>query len=345
MYAIAWRFGRWRLFCGKGEETMRDTTGYAVAMMLAMFWNVENFFYPERVKYSDSLNPKVEMNWGWKRFAAKRDAIAKTIIATKDKYGNFPSFIGFCEIGERRVLEQLCVNTPLLKLGYRILHKDSPDGRGIDVAMLYLPDRLRVTAVRYLAAEEAKTREILYAKGVARLLEGEDTLHIFVNHWPSKLGGASSAALRERIAKLLQRKADSIAEQNPSAKIILMGDFNDSPTGSAIAKLKGFRNLSQELQESLKKENTPAKASHKYNGRWEMLDQFLTRGIEGARADIFASPHLLQGDKKFLSQRIKRTFIGPRYNGGVSDHLPIVLIVCNPTDSSLRPEWNDKNSK
>ena len=194
-------------------------------------------------------------------------------------------------------------------------------------------------------AMEAKTREILYAKGVARLLEGEDTLHIFVNHWPSKLGGASSAALRERIAKLLQRKADSIAEQNPSAKIILMGDFNDSPTGSAIAKLKGFRNLSQELQESLKKENTPAKASHKYNGRWEMLDQFLTRGIEGARADIFASPHLLQGDKKFLSQRIKRTFIGPRYNGGVSDHLPIVLIVCNPTDSSLRPEWNDKNSK
>ena len=295
-------------------------TTVRIATLLIMFWNLENFFYPQK-DMDFSSGEKVVT---WKRFRAKRDLISKTIIAIKDKEGAYPSVIGVCEVENLKTLKNLVYDTPLSRLGYRILHNDSPDSRGIDVALLYRDDRMILLEYSFFEIKSFKTRDILYAKMLS--VELKDTVHFLVNHWPSKLGGEKkSLPRRMEAANLLRHIVDSVQKVNPKAKIIAMGDFNDSPSSPSLQSITSLENLSLRLKDSLKKARASITGTHRYKGRWEMLDQFLVSKTINGNIQILSFDHLLQQDKKYLGYKTKRTFIGPRFNGGASDHLPILL--------------------
>ena len=311
------------------------------AVLLIMFWNLENFFLPSREE-SVADNPTVVT---WKRFGTKRDLISKTMIAVKDKEGTYPSIIGVCEVENLRILKNLVYNTPLSKLGYGIVHKDSPDARGIDVALLYRREEIKILDTAFLRIRSFKTRDILYAKvEYSPPSSGwKDTVHIFVNHWPSKLGGErKSLPRRMEASNLLKAAVDSIFTENPYAKVVAMGDFNDSPSSVPMRNLCNPQsnthntlpqslptlvNNSAALKDSLKRSGCTITGTHKYKGSWEMLDQFLASGNLNAKVQILAFPHLLQTDKKYLGTKTRRTFIGPHFNAGASDHLPILLTI------------------
>ncbi len=295
-------------------------TTVRIATLLIMFWNLENFFYPQK-DMDFSSGEKVVT---WKRFRAKRDLISKTIIAIKDKEGAYPSVIGVCEVENLKTLKNLVYDTPLSRLGYRILHKDSPDSRGIDVALLYRDDRMILLEYSFFEIKSFKTRDILYAKMLS--VELKDTVHFLVNHWPSKLGGEKkSLPRRMEAANLLRHIVDSVQKVNPKAKIIATGDFNDSPSSPSLQSITSLENLSLRLKDSLKKARASITGTHRYKGRWEMLDQFLVSKTINGNIQILSFDHLLQQDKKYLGYKTKRTFIGPRFNGGASDHLPILM--------------------
>ncbi len=291
--------------------------GVEILFTILMFWNIENFFSPTYYKSTQ------EKSWGRERFNAKRDLISKTILYTKDEYGRFPCMIGVCEIENKTVLMNLIYNTPLNKLNYKVLHKESLDKRGIDVALLYKSDEVEIIEENYFPKKSFfiennfLSRYILHAKAVIK--EIKDTLHIFVNHWPSKVGGEKgSMSIRMLISNEVKKYTDSLLKKEEKITIILMGDFNDTPESRPIKNLDNFINL------------TKGDGSYKWKNSWEKIDQFLINRnslnkYKRLEMNIMSPDHLLQEDKKFLGKKIKRTFSGPRYIGGASDHLPIIL--------------------
>ena len=157
-----------------------------------VFWNVENLYdpYDDTTTLDDEFTSGGAKHWTWSKFTAKLNHIAKTILAIGE--WNPPAIIGLCEVENRYVLNKLIYNTPLKPWRYKFVHYESPDRRGVDVAMLYRPAHFRIIATRNVSIRFpfdtlAETREILYVKGV---LFSDDTLSVFINHWPSRRGGS-----------------------------------------------------------------------------------------------------------------------------------------------------------
>lgn len=293
-----------------------------ILLLLVMFWNVENYFdtYDNPSTTDEEFTPTGDNRWSWKRFEKKRDDIAKTLMLAADEYGEMPGIIGLAEVENRFVLDQLLEETPLARGGYRYIHKDSPDSRGIDVALLYREEKFTPLETKYIEAS-FPTREVLYTKGVA---EGKDTLHIMVNHWPSKRGNESSSGKkREYVSLMVSRTVDSILRTDPSANIIVMGDFNDTPDSGPLHNLGQLTNLAEKAK--------GAEGTYKYQHEWSIIDQILvSENIvrhTGKRMEIFAPDALFTEDATYMGIKPKRTYSGPRYIGGVSDHLPVLLKV------------------
>ena len=289
----------------------------AVPKGVIMFWNIENYFHPsdDPEKDDDEFTPRGEKRWSYRRYRRKGVAVAKTMAAVAAKYGSFPVVAAFAEIENRRVLYHIAADTPLEKFEYGVIHRESPDARGIDVGLIYRKGAFRPVAVDSLeVAADKPTRSILYVKGI---LEGvpHDTLHIFVNHWPSKIGTQEAAARRRAAAaETVRRMTDSLRREGRA--VVAMGDFNDTPPEVDL----GLENLALPLHEA-------GVGSLKYAGEWELIDQFHIGGGLRGRMEVFSPPFLLEPDKGYLGVKPRRTYIGPRYNGGVSDHLPIVLLL------------------
>ncbi|MFT3740108.1 MAG: endonuclease [Breznakibacter sp.] len=297
-----------------------------------MFYNTENLFdcFDDSLSTGDDeFLPQATRHWTYKRYKDKLNKISKVILAANGWAP--PSLVGLCEIENRSVMHQLVNWTGLGAAGYRFVHFESPDVRGIDVALLYRTDDFRVLSSIPLAVNLSgahKTRDILMVKGI---LHGSDTLHVFVNHWPSRLGGEEqSSANRQIAAHTLTAVSDSIFSANPHAFVLLMGDFNDGPYNPSILQLgeKGFVNLAT-------LDGKPVQGSNKYRQDWELIDQILvSRTYAGKLAAQGASlafkvvdlPFLLEKDETYLGQKPFRTFIGPVYHGGFSDHLPVIAI-------------------
>ncbi|MDR0695064.1 MAG: endonuclease [Prevotellaceae bacterium] len=307
---------------------------------LAMFYNLENLFDPVKdttINDNDFL-PDGRYGWTWSKLKTKINAIAKTIIAAGN--GNHPALIGVCEVENRYVLKRLIEHTPLAKIGYDIVHHDSPDPRGIDVALLYRTSHFTVLHSAWFKvcyeSGNCRTREILYAKGVLHEL---DTLHIFVNHWPSKLGGAAQSEPRRiRAAETLRAITDSIFCTNPQANILVMGDFNDTPDSCPV--VEGLRAVSDTacltcLHNLMLPLALRGEGSLKYQKNWELIDLFFVSGnlldknapvyCEPTEAKIFRANFLLAPDEKFLGDKVRRTYEAGKYKGGASDHLPVIL--------------------
>jgi len=250
-------------------------------LTLVVFWNVENFFEDR------------------KDFNAKCQGIAKTLMMIGDRYGEMPDMIAFAEVENRNVLTKLVFRTSLRKFDYGIVHYDSPDHRGIDCALLYRKDRVRVLKSRACHLIDSSgavmpTRDILLVE--------TDSLDILVNHHPSKVG-AGSVGRRSVAMARMNAICDSL-ESEGHTNILSVGDFNDNMWG---------------LFEQ---------GTIKYNGRWDKIDGHFARGFE-VHETVFDAPHLLTRDSKFGGLKPFRAFSGPRYLGGISDHLPIILYIQN----------------
>jgi len=309
-----------------------------------LFYNVENLFdtKDDSLKNDAEFLPQGQKFWTWKKYQDKCTKIAKIIMASGG--WELPEIVGLCEIENKRTLNGILYSTPLKKAKYHIIHNESPDHRGIDVALFYQPDRFFPLDTSFLKlfygdSDHSTTREILYVQGTTHT---HDTLHLFVNHWPSRWGGQlESEFKRIAAAKLVRSKVDSIFQQYSKAKIIIMGDFNDYPNNKSLSKtLKAsvpneiFKNDDLYNLASFLENKQPI-ASHKYQGVWGMLDQFIVSGAlmnangilqtQPKNMHLFAPSYLLETDKSYKGMRPFRTYIGYKYHGGFSDHLPIYL--------------------
>ena len=299
------------LIFSPGDDTFGQEEQESIRIM---FWNVENFFDPfdDSITLDDEFTSGGNYGWTWGRFNQKLNNIYKVIMSTGWEP---PDIIGLCEVENKWVLERLTRMTPLSKFEYHIIHHDSPDSRGIDVAMLYLPDSYRPLKTAFIPATGLKTnddptRDILFVKGI---MKSRDTVNIFVNHWPSRYPGQVETMHKRRAAAIvLKRKTDSLFTSEPGCKIIIMGDFNDEPWDESISEIlcvgvvrnekepdSGgrketrseepiaalprdsisdvviIRNDLYNLIPSLKRSIT---GTLKFEGRWYLFDQFMISG-------------------------------------------------------------------
>jgi len=303
----------------------------------AAFWNVENYFD----SFVDSTSTYSEFSWNgnrhwtYKKYEKKRTAIYKTIMALS---GWQPlAMIGLAEIENEFVLRDLLANTPLKNLGYKIVHYESDDFRGIDVGLIYQPNQFELHFSKKILVRDKedsafRTRDILYVKG----LMGGDTLHVFINHWPSRYRGyLNSEPLRILASKALEHNTDSICNLNPEAAILIMGDFNDRAENESVSRLAEGDLSCPLILLSLNCANHDVKGTIKYQGNWDFFDHILVSKslMTGSRnliipdgdASVFTPGFLLEKDEKFNGVKPKRTFIGFKYNGGISDHLPVYV--------------------
>jgi predicted extracellular nuclease len=306
------------------------------------FYNVENLFdtINDPLKNDDDFTPEGKLKWDSNRYLNKTINISKVIMAIGN--GEAPAIMGLCEVENREVLDYMIRSTPLKKLNYAVIHEDSPDNRGIDVAMLFRKDIFKPIEHKAISVnlkpDTIKTRDILYVKGV---LDGTDTLHVFVNHWPSRIEGEGKSEFKRiQAAKTLRKEIDAIMKADSLAKIIVMGDFNDYPNNKSIeevlmAKKDTSEIKGKELFNMLYLEHLKGKGSHFYDNQWGMLDQIIISKsllkceknklftLPG-RADVFNPDWILYTNKDGIKIP-KRTYVGNSYKGGYSDHLPVYM--------------------
>lgn len=323
------------VFCASQSAVSQDK-------LTIMCYNVENLFdtHDDPNTNDSEYLPGGQRGWNYQRYTTKLQNISKVIVAAGE--WEPPVLVGLCEIENYNVLYELTTKTGLRNLNYKIIHFESPDARGVDVGLLYLPDKFKPINSRNIRTPlpntNSTTRDILYASG--RLTNG-DTLHVFVNHFPSRLGGElESEPRRTAVASYLRSAVDSIYAVAPSAKVVIIGDFNDMPDNKAIVATLGAKPLPegdtepQQLYNLTYKFHLQNVGTYRYKDQWNMLDQIIvsgslldsnsrTRAIESTTR-IFSPDWLLQDDRLF-GKRPFRTYIGMRYNEGYSDHLPVLV--------------------
>jgi hypothetical protein len=309
-----------------------------------VFYNTENLFDPfdDPLTNDGEYTPSGKNHWTLSKLRNKVMMVYRAVIAASD--GHFPDIIGLAEIENLWVIEYLIKNTPLNEGNYGIVHKESPDPRGIDVTLLYRKDTVVPLDFDFLPVHGSgnnhfSSRDILHF--TAKL--DQETVHFFVNHWPSRSGGYMETLGKRNIAAgIVRHTLDSMLNESPQCKILLMGDFNASPDESCFTKILGAS-----LQPDNKQPSDLVNLSQYWmknptgtirsKGKWEIFDQFICSGnllfgtgleISASETSICTDDFLLEEDKRYLGKKPFRTYIGPVYHGGVSDHLPIATVLC-----------------
>lgn len=298
--------------------------------------NCENLFdtVHDSLKNDVEFLPDSEYHWTKGRYWKKVNHISQGIIAlgdlsveNKTSTGwHLPDFVALCEVENDSAMIALTKRSLLRNARYEYVMTSSPDERGIDVALLYQPFSFRLLhshSIRIKPLPDSRpTRDILYVKGV---LINDDTLHVFVVHAPSRRGREQvSRPYRLQVASQLAHSVDSLYALNDSAKILITGDFNDYHDSPALRFLESHHliNISKEA-----KGRNGAKGTYRYHGEWRSLDQMLCSpalAIRNISCEVGDLPFLLEDDKKYGGKKPFRTYLGPRYLGGYSDHLPLV---------------------
>ena len=284
----------------------------------AMWWNVENLFHPD----TDSLNNDREFTpagirrWTHSRYRTKVAQIAQVVVNA----GGWQRMdvIGLCEVEDSACVADIC---RALGKDYRGIHYDSRDTRGIDVVLIYRTSCILLSsrAIRMSLPDGKTTRDLLHAQMV---MPEQDTVDFLLCHLPSMRGGYGYAATqRKEVIATMQHTIDSLLLADSTRHIIVMGDMNDAPHND----LHGMHNMMCEVPTN---RSASVQGSYRYRGVWTYLDQcYLSKSLYHRQPTIsvFAPDYLLEDDERYLGVRPKRTYIGIRYLGGNSDHLPIVL--------------------
>ena len=300
------------------------------SLLTFMELNCENLFDTRHDSLKNDLEflPDGSYKWTPYRYWAKLNHLGQEIVAQSDPV---PDFVAMCEVENDSVMFDLTKRSLLRNAGYEYVMTSSPDERGIDVALLYQPASfalLHSHSIRIKPLPDTRpTRDILYASGL--IITG-DTLHVFVVHAPSRRGGEqASRPYRLHVASQLAEAVDSVYAISRDAKIIIAGDFNDYADSPALQYLYEHHliNMSADAQGS-----HGAKATYRWHGEWRSLDQILCSPSLAARKQssvIGDLPFLLEDDEKYGGKKPYRTYLGPRYLGGYSDHLPLVVQLKN----------------
>ncbi len=306
-------------------------------VLRVMFYNVENMFDPreDSITSDEEYQPTGMRGWTNGRLKQKQINISKVVLAV----GGWdpPDLIGVCEVENYSVLYGLTNYTALKNFGYKIIHFDSPDPRGIDVAMLYRPEKFKVLQSKPIRIQfpfdmASRTRDILFVKGIVCKT---DTINIFVNHWPSKFGGAmATIPKRNYVASVMRKLSDSLLAVNPEANILIMGDLNESPFEEGVssvlrAKMDSVNLQPDDLYNLLAGANLAwNRGTIKFHETWDAIDHMIVSRPLLAHTTphglhIFEAPFLFQDDEAWFGRKPFRTYYGAKYIGGYSDHLPV----------------------
>ena len=301
-----------------------------------MEYNVENLFdcRHDSLKQDEEFLPGSLRGWNHVRYGEKLENIARVILAAE-----IPDLVGLCEVENEYCVKGLAAHSSLRGAGYKYAMTDSPDERGIDVALLYQSDTFRhlyTQSVRIPNEEVGRrpTRDILHVAG--RMVSG-DTLDVFVCHLPSRSGGEKETEpYRLFVAGYLRRSADSVMAVRQSPNVIVMGDFNDYPYNKSISEVLNASRPGNTIEKNMLYNLMDGRegGTYRYRGQWGILDQMIVNGnlLGGGRirtgyskACIIDFPFLLEEDDKYGGTTPYRMYNGMRYKGGYSDHLPVLL--------------------
>ncbi len=310
------------------------------------FYNFENLFDTEDdpAIRDEEYTPEGSKAWTPELYESKIDRMAEVVSQLGTELSpDGVSILGAAEVENRKVLEDVAKHPKLAKRGYEIVHYDSPDKRGIDVALLYQPKYYKVTSSRAVplmiyASDSSRifTRDILFVSG---LYDGEP-LHILVNHWPSRRGGEQATrALREAGATVCKGIVDSLTQANPDAKVLIMGDLNDDPVNTSVKKILDCERKVEKVEkgglynpmEDLYKKGYGTLA---YRDAWSLFDQIILsegflspdEGFNYYKTHIFQKEFMMQKTGRFKGYPL-RTHAGGAYLGGYSDHFPVYVFL------------------
>ena len=312
---------------------------HAQDSLRVMFWNVENLFdtQDDPNKNDNEFLPDATRHWTYFRYHDKLKKLAKTIVASGNE--RVPDLVGLCEVENDSCLYDLTRRSLLREAGYRYVITESPDRRGVDVALLYQRGSFRLLDKRSIRVHDngvkrEPTRDILHVSGC--IVSG-DTLDVIVCHFPSRSGGTGQTeSYRILVARTLRYTVDSLMNVRQQPYLIIMGDFNDYPSNKSLQQeLCGKGDLIN-LMSDMKG------GTYRYRGEWGMFDQFIISEYmlanpENAMAkkrnakvylknvQILQHPFLLEEDEKYGGYKPFRTYNGMKYMGGYSDHLPIAV--------------------
>jgi len=306
----------------------------SVRTLRIVFWNAENLFDTLNDPHTrdDEYTPEGARRWNTYRYYLKLKNLAQTLVALGE--WEPPAVIGLCEVENRAVVYDLLNSTLLRGAGYQIIHEESADPRGIDPVFIYDPSRFRPFMHRKVELSYGADtgRHILYMAGTA---SKGDTLHLFMNHWPSKFSGArDTEPKRMRAAQVLRQVCDSLWQRDSLACIIAGGDFNDEPFEKSIREGLGacspqrwqgntfLYNMAEGLEGG----------SHKYRDHWALIDQVFASGAALKRMHrpvqhVAMLPFLLRDDATYMGMKPFRTYTGFSWEGGYSDHMPVYVDV------------------
>lgn len=304
---------------------------YAQSSLTIVELNTENLFDTrhDSLKNDFEFLPDSPRHWTRTKYWEKLNRIGQEIISCgEDSMGwRLPDIVGLCEVENDSVLFDLTKRSLLRKARYEYVMTSSNDARGIDVALLYSPFSFRLIKADTLRVKPMKnmrpTRDILHVEGE---IENGDTLHVFLLHAPSRMGGELySRPFRKHVMERLCNAIDSLRRTYIEPKLLVMGDFNDYADSPSLllAYEHGLFNVSAGVQG-----RNGAKGTYRYHGEWGSLDQMLISDnlrswVAGCR--INDAPFLLEEDTKYGGVKPRRNYNGMRFNNGFSDHLPLVL--------------------
>lgn len=303
--------------------------------------NCENLFdcQHDSLKNDTEFMPEGTYHWTRTRYWRKLNRVGQTIIACGGQCGDgdgsiggqndwlLPDMVALCEVENDTVMRDLTQRSLLRNARYEYVMTDSPDERGIDVALAYSPSSFKLLGTRSISVPIVKgmrpTRDILYASGV--LLSG-DTLHVIVAHLPSRRGGEKySRPFRMAAAESVSAVVDSIYKVSAEARIIVAGDFNDYANSESVRMIcsRGLTDVSENAVGM-----NGARGTYRYQGEWGSLDHILVSdkivgGVE--KCWVNDADFLIEKDEKYGGVKPRRNYLGPRYLDGFSDHLPLVV--------------------
>ena len=327
------------------------TTVEAQQPYKVMFWNIENFFdtVDDPEVRDDEFTPDGVKAWNDAKYEKKLANVERVVfdIAAQDRI--YPAVVGFSEVENRSVLEDIISTPKLAPASYRIVHYDSPEARGVDVAFLYRPDQFKLEGSFPVKADvpqlpNFRTRDILTMWGT---IEGEP-FYFMVVHWPSRLGGKEASEFkRVALGEQMRRLADSVLMQNPKTKIVAMGDFNDDPTDPSMEEALGAKGDEKKLTEGdffnpYYKMIKAGMGTLAYGDAWNIFDNIVVTEnlISAPKGElklqkpkgskfygaIFRAHYLFQKEGQYKGYPL-RTYVSNSFQGGYSDHLPVYIYI------------------
>lgn len=326
------------------------------------FYNLENLFdvYDDPARNDEDFLPDGRNSWTEDKYRKKLENMAQVISEMAKENGRWHSVLGVCEIENREVLEDLAAQESVREAGFEVVHHEGPDGRGIDVALLYRPSQFKVletesipytfegSSIDFIMGKgdrkNFRTRDILMVRG---LLNGEQ-FAFYVAHLPSRGGDKPGGhQLRDRGGEIMYDHASMLMEKYPGIKIVCMGDMNDNPTDTSMEEyLHGEEDLEDvDSDDFFSPYTSMLKAGYgtlSYRGVWNIYDlQLINHALahapqgglrivdkdgDGYYGNIFKKPFLTNQDGKYKGTPF-RTFSGGNFIGGYSDHYPTYIVL------------------